>query len=335
MKKLILFIFYFNIVCGYSQNFINDNFDSYNVGNVANDLTGGPGQGNWRVYIQNGGSILNSQFVTEVSKGKVLSIKSPATATTVGNNNMTFVWKEYPINAWANRTPENDILRVEYEFFTGVATTSDSRHSNYTFTSTRKIIAGFTFNPETKVLAGTGTNSSAVNLNDNNTDLVLADNQWIKVVYFINYETNMVTYKVPSLNISVSISVNLTSLIPVRTDFVTSGLPENTLASIVKYDNFTVDAIKEETTAHVNELVNKKINIYPNPVGEMLLIETNDLKSIQKAVINDVSGKRIKEVVFDNFKETMQLDVSDLAQGVYLMQFYTNEGIAIKKIIKK
>lgn len=335
MKKVVLVFFLGASLSNNAQSFLNENFDNYNVGNVSNDLTGNTsGQGNWFVYTLISGSANNFQFVNDINKGNVLSLKSTNATASQPNNWTSFVWKPYPLNAWANRNLGNDILCVEYEFFTGPTISSKSVHRNFTFTSTREIIAGLSYDIETRKLTGViYKNLASLKLGPNNSDLILPVNQWINVAYFINYSNATVTFKIPSLNVNVTKSASFQSLIPYQSDFITFGFNSNTPTSIVKYNNFKVDALNNESLDS-KVFVNNKLLMYPNPTNTDLYIDTKNIDFISNIKIVDLNGKLLKDINREfNDNSIIHIDLSDLFKGIYILKLYTNEGIVSEKII--
>lgn len=81
----------------------------------------------------------------------------------------------------------------------------------------------------------------------------------------------------------------------------------------------------------VTETLNKNhINIYPNPANENIIIEGLQTGKIE---IMDINGKFIKNV---NVSKTMtSIDISKLSSGVYSIKIITDDGIIIKKLVKK
>ena len=83
------------------------------------------------------------------------------------------------------------------------------------------------------------------------------------------------------------------------------------------------------------------ISIYPNPAKDELFIVNNGELIINNLEITDLAGKKI--VRFDYAKQpydyTQQpqrkIDVSLLPQGMYLVKIYTENGITVKKFIKR
>ena len=82
---------------------------------------------------------------------------------------------------------------------------------------------------------------------------------------------------------------------------------------------------------YIGDIINNNvISIYPNPISDKINIEsTKKLKSIE---IYDIAGKKIKSIVVNNYKHT--IDVSDLHSGVYLIKLQMGEAVIIEKIIK-
>ncbi len=83
-----------------------------------------------------------------------------------------------------------------------------------------------------------------------------------------------------------------------------------------------------------NEL-QKLINVYPNPVKEILYVENNNNIEIEKITVYDILGK----IVFreynnpDSYRDN-QLNLSELNSGFLFLKIETKSGIIIKKIIK-
>ena len=71
--------------------------------------------------------------------------------------------------------------------------------------------------------------------------------------------------------------------------------------------------------------------MFPNPVSDFLHIETK--RKIKKLIINDVSGRIIKQE--KNLSAKTVLNLIDLAQGLYIISLYFNDGqIISRKIVK-
>lgn len=68
----------------------------------------------------------------------------------------------------------------------------------------------------------------------------------------------------------------------------------------------------------------ENINIYPNPVQETLHFQLNTNSPFIKVIIYDLLGKAVVELNNNNARE---VNVLGLDQGIYVIRFYTDEGI--------
>jgi len=75
-------------------------------------------------------------------------------------------------------------------------------------------------------------------------------------------------------------------------------------------------------------LSNNTVNLYPNPVEEILNIETEE--QVLSTSILSVDGRLIKSTSKAN-----SISVKELPQGIYLVKVQTEKGIAIKRFVKK
>ena len=103
------------------------------------------------------------------------------------------------------------------------------------------------------------------------------------------------------------------------------------------YDNygtgFYIDNIKIETDASTENFAKLGLNVFPNPVSDVMNI-TSPEANIQAVTITDLNGRTVKSINFNNVAETT-VDASDLASGVYLMNITANGTVATHKIVKK
>jgi len=81
----------------------------------------------------------------------------------------------------------------------------------------------------------------------------------------------------------------------------------------------------------VEEVTNTTISIYPNPVSDLLHLETGDIK-ITKTEIYDVTGK----LVFTSTGTEKILYLNAFVPGMYMLTLTTDEGQTYhSKIIKQ
>jgi hypothetical protein len=74
------------------------------------------------------------------------------------------------------------------------------------------------------------------------------------------------------------------------------------------------------------------VNVYPNPAQSIVTVDIPE--SIHNMLLISLTGSKIlsRETITSN---RIDLDVSDLPKGTYLLLFYTKQGFAgSKKLIK-
>src|SRR5690606_41440287 len=100
-----------------------------------------------------------------------------------------------------------------------------------------------------------------------------------------------------------------------------------------KYDKLTITAVKQ-VPLNIEEVLVSKFNIFPNPVTDVVTITHNENIGIEEVTLYGMNGKIVKLQKSNNESE-IQLNLSDLSSGTYLLHIKTKEGTAIKKVIKK
>jgi PKD repeat protein len=79
--------------------------------------------------------------------------------------------------------------------------------------------------------------------------------------------------------------------------------------------------------------IDQSIHIYPNPVSDNFLLETDDNSIFPvTAIIKDVNGRKVTENSVNTSKTSV--NTSDLKPGIYVLYLYSMQGFATKKIIK-
>lgn len=81
----------------------------------------------------------------------------------------------------------------------------------------------------------------------------------------------------------------------------------------------------------INE-VNTSFEMYPNPTNEVINITSVSL--IESIVITDVKGVIVKQLDKTIGTEN-KIDVSELIEGLYFVQVYTNNGASVKTLIRQ
>jgi hypothetical protein len=79
----------------------------------------------------------------------------------------------------------------------------------------------------------------------------------------------------------------------------------------------------------INEVnLSNQIVVFPNPAIDKLTITTTNNLTIQQLQLLDISGK-----IIESYDNTMYMNISQLENGIYILQIQTNKGIVNKKVV--
>ncbi|RRA94577.1 T9SS type A sorting domain-containing protein [Paenimyroides viscosum] len=327
-KKFTIYLFLlFVIPTVKAQVLFNEDFNSYSAGHLINDYTSTtPQQGGW--YSGTTPPVTASAMVTpETGKGNVLVITSNGT---LSFGAVSFRQAQGVIDAlWNNRTAGNNILKVEYEFYG-----TDNFIGNCGITSQGSTLINVVFNSVFKRIVCNywyATSHRELILKNYNTD-PFPYNMWIKAEMFVDYNTKNVYFYIPTLNFQKADNFSHSRL-PEGLSFGVSSL---NLSSVVKFDNIKITALQTLPSYILssNEQLAAKFNLYPNPATKVVNITNSENMLVQQVTVYDVSGKLITTQNFNEQAE-IQLNVESLASGTYMLHLQTNEGTAVKKLVKK
>jgi len=355
MKKLLLFFVLLTAPKLFAQAVNSQDFNSLTIGNVGTSFTGASaGAGGLYTYASNGtapttatnAGAANFQIVAnDATHGKVLQIIG-----TNGDKGSRYVWLGGLPTSWGARTAGNEILEFEYEFYTGAGGGSNNLAgvSIYDAAGT-KVLGGFSFNTNTLALSGVAYYSSATATAGNyifylgataGTNLILTANTWVRVGVSFNKTTGRVTWKGPGLNGYVTGAAAATD--PDEIDFTsTSGtttvapIVTNTSAATMLIDNFVTRISATDTLLQNDtfDLASTNFSVFPNPANDFVTISNADNISVKAISITDLNGRVVKQNTYSNVTN-VQVNVSDLASGVYMMSISSDKGSVTKKIIK-
>ena len=336
---LICSFIYLNTVVS-AQNLQSENFDALTVGNVGTDITGNSAGQGGLIIQATAGSGQNSDFqiVNEGgSQGNVLQITGSATAT--GNR---FVWKDELNTSWASRTSGNDVIEVEYDFFTGAASTSKNSSGVRIYNSSFQTIGGFSFNPETKILTGLARQLNDMgtaqlyrfSLGSNNTAITLVASTWYRIGLAFNKTTGEVIWRGPGFYTGANSSDSGAD--PFEVDFIVLPGTGNALSFNAKVDDYTIKATATEDlldTKDYSSNLADRIKLFPNPVEDILHFSISNSTAITKVEFIDSNGKLVKSIPIKNIYNN-PINTSELSKGLYLLNIFSVEGKATKKFIK-
>jgi alpha-tubulin suppressor-like RCC1 family protein len=96
-------------------------------------------------------------------------------------------------------------------------------------------------------------------------------------------------------------------------------------------DSMTLVPVPCPAVLATKNSVDKNFMVYPNPVQKILTVSSNSNTKTDRILILDLTGK----VLIDDARPTEQVDVSNLAQGVYILKVFCGTAIENYRFIKK
>jgi hypothetical protein len=167
--------------------------------------------------------------------------------------------------------------------------------------------------------------------------LLLVADTWYKLGLSFNYTTGEI--KVKELNglFNRSFASSASTVDVGEVDILgsaggTTAAP-NTAASIGVFDNLLIRASSSDTLLGVNNnnLISSKFTLYPNPAKEFITISSPnvEIKTIQ---INDINGRFVKDIDVNNSNE-VEINISNLSQGIYFIKIISEKETVTKKLI--
>jgi len=341
MRKILLSFAILSGICAQAQLIDSSDFTSYTNGAIGTNVTGTvPGQGGF--YTLHGTNLDYRILNDGVAHGRVFQLTGAANAT-----EDHFMWKDGLPAAWAAREAGNDILEVEFDYYTGPITLSrNSMRLNIYNADLSKVLAGFMIEQDTKIISGlayysddqgTGTYKYSLGT-ESNPDLVLPINTWVRLGMSFKKGDGKVIWKGPGFD---SYTNGTTAgLDPSEIDFIATAVynpgDENTAGSTARFDNYVVRAVDTDgLLLSVDQFANNAQNatVYPNPVSDLVNIAVKNHNIMQVSVL-DMNGRIVKMEKFEN-SSTVKTDLSELSAGIYMMDILSDETHILKKIVKK
>jgi len=340
MKKTVLFLATLLLTSYFAtaQVLYSEDFDNLNLGNIGTDFTGAtPGQGGWHTLSNTATANQSNNYfkiIAEPGMGKVLEITSPVVNNNTSNKTNTATIKDLEKN-WNNRVIGNDVLKIEYDFYTNESFTNAGSDNTHSIESIKQYALFLVYYGGTSGSAYISyyTNSGGSGLLN---PTILPKKTWLKFVFYIDFNNQKVYFRIPALAINevktTPLDMNIDLVAALRFTSFTDGIPYS--QTVYKYDNISVSAVNTIPTASVDNVLSSKFNIYPNPVINMLTITNSENITIKELTVYDVNGKTIKEQK-GSFEKEHTLNVENLSAGTYILHIKTESGTAVKSFIKK
>jgi hypothetical protein len=371
MKKILLSVAFFATTIAFSQTLESENFNSLTLGNVGTDITGAAaGQGSYFTVANNGtapttsnnSNVTNFQIVANGNNSSNgIQIVSPN-----GDKGQRLAAKLGLAPIWAARTTGNNVIEVEYDFYTGPQTESRTDigiriTGNETVivegapVTTIRVLNGFSYLTNTRVLRGlawlqNGASRGLFSITLATGGLILNADTWYKIGYSYNTVTGEVLWKTsPTANAGgMAPSFWVPNMSPTQISLVqnvvpgtpavgtTPAVPANAATSSIIFDNYVCRASATSNLLNVEDFTSKgaTIAIYPNPVTDLLNIKSDGSNAINAIQIVDLNGRQILSKTFNNVSDA-QIDVNDLSSGMYLINITSGDKSVTKKFLKQ
>ena len=157
----------------------------------------------------------------------------------------------------------------------------------------------------------------------------------LRVTVGANSTTAAQTTQLAALNIASGTVWNLNT-IPVYTAPAAGiyyfGFNDNSAATATAV-NMRLDTFSFTTNLGTNDFLSSKFSVYPNPVNNVINFSNDQNAVVSTVDLTDLNGRIIKSLKVNATEG--QISVSDLATGMYMMKITTDQGIAVKKIVKQ
>lgn len=323
MTKTLLSLMLVSSIYGNAQILQQENFDALNIATAIGQSS--------PVFALYGGA--NADYSIVISgTGKALQISVPATA-----NTYRYMWKNGLIAAWAARTSGNNIFQVQYDYYTGAASTStNSGGIEVIDDPAGEVFCGISVNQATKAVvglytttAGTGTYTD-VGTGTTPAVVTLPANTWVRLGFAYNTLNGTITFKGPGFSKIITGTLITT---PAEIDYSAyDWLGTNATASTHLIDNMVSNAVATENLLLATSdavLTENGVKIFPSPAVDFINVESKS--KILNVYIYDMSGIR-KDA---NLSKDNKVDVRELPTGNYMLGLKTENGLLTKKFIKK
>lgn len=98
------------------------------------------------------------------------------------------------------------------------------------------------------------------------------------------------------------------------------------------------EPITPTTLTGINSYLENSVTLYPNPAKEVVNVQctmNNVQFDVTEVEVYDVFGKIVRTVQWADGHSPMQINVSDLADGMYFVRVTTDQGVVTKRFVKK
>jgi hypothetical protein len=326
------------------------NFEDLTLGNIGTDVTGATdGQGGWYFSASNGQTnptttnlgVETFQIINNADDhGNVLQVTGPD-----GTSGGAYMWHEGATDVWTDRTDGNNVYNVTFDYYTGTPSASANAMQVQLYNEGySKYIAGFLIDTSTLEIFGiadlpnTPATAPASLIRLGEAVPVLPEETWVRLSFSFNYEDGLVTFQGKDADgtdlFAGTVEGASIEVDPFELDFAAESFSDdNDEAAIGIFDNLKVEVAEDVIELSTKNIANSaKFAVYPNPTSNVVNVNSND--ALVNAVnFTDLNGRIVKSAKFNGAADA-QINISDLASGVYMMNISSDKGTTVKKIVK-
>lgn len=347
MKKLLLTVSLFSLAIGNAQVLRSDDFNGLTLGDIGTDISGvTPGQDGWLTFATNGAApttgtnAANSNFqIVAAGFGGTQGVMITGSD---GNKGSRFLWKDGLAALFDTRTTGNDVAEVEYDMFTGGATSSTAQFGARLYGlegTTSRVMNGFVYNANTRILQGVSYLNNAgtygtylITLQTGG--LILDADTWYRIGFSYDTATGETIWKASTVYTGLPAANWVSGMTIDELDLVGGTPTTNAAVTTLTFDNLSFRASAQEDLLGTNEVVGSisSFDAFPNPAKDVLNVYFAQAQNATIQLI-DTNGRVVKQVTM-NVTEG-QINISDLNSGVYIMNVTSELGTFNKKIVKE
>jgi len=107
----------------------------------------------------------------------------------------------------------------------------------------------------------------------------------------------------------------------------------NNTPIVATLTSLRLDSVNMTSELGTNDFLSSNFSVFPNPVKNVINFSNNTNAVVSLVEMTDLNGRVIKSQKVNATEG--QISVSDLATGMYMMKITTDQGVAVKKIVKQ
>ncbi|WP_264521295.1 T9SS-dependent choice-of-anchor J family protein [Flavobacterium sp. N1994] len=94
-----------------------------------------------------------------------------------------------------------------------------------------------------------------------------------------------------------------------------------------------LDTVNMTSVLGTNDFLSSKFSVFPNPTTNVINFSNDQNAVVSSVEMTDLNGRVVKSLKVNATEG--QISVGDLATGMYMMKITTDQGVAVKKIVRQ